>query len=252
MQMQLTNLHNRGMMPSVLVKEVKKAVHSPNFCQLFSAYQMACSFLDDTVKTFHVVFYVAQASAWLLFYTNTDIQYRGVFMLLLAHSLRDFSFSKLMEVYIEGNLENAEEFYPDLPDGQKLMQAEQDFYQYLHEVFFCMPSAVYAVWEEQGRYLSALRLEPYRDGLLLEALETEPSSRRQGYAEQLICAVQNHFRDQKMYSHVGKKNLPSLRVHEKCGFRRISEHAVYIDGSVNQRTCTLCWENGLALQPIFC
>ena len=77
MQMQLTNLHNRGMMPSVLVKEVKKAVHSPNFCQLFSAYQMACSFLDDTVKTFHVVFYVAQASAWAAFlykYLTSNIE----------------------------------------------------------------------------------------------------------------------------------------------------------------------------------
>ena len=85
-------------------------------------------------------------------------------MLILAQSIRDLSFSKLMGVYIEGNLENAEEFYPDLPEGQKLMQAEQDFYQYLNEVFFRTSGAVYAIWEEQGAYVSALRLEPYRDG----------------------------------------------------------------------------------------
>ena len=164
-------------------------------------------------------------------------------MLILAQSIRDLSFSKLMGVYIEGNLENAEEFYPDLTEGQKLMQAEQDFYQYLNEVFFRTSDAVYAIWEEQGTYVSALRLEPYRDGRLLEALETAPPSRRQGYAEKLIRAVQDQFPNQRIYSHVSKKNAASLRVHEKCGFRRISEYAAYIDGSVNQRACTLCWEN---------
>ena len=164
-------------------------------------------------------------------------------MLILARSIRDLSFSRLMEVYIEGNLENAEEFYPDLTDGQKLMQAEQDFYQYLNKVFFRTSDAVYAIWEEQGTYVSALRLEPYRDGLLLEAFETAPPSRRQGYAEKLIRAVQDQFPNQRIYSHVGNKNVPSLRIHEKCGFRRISEYAVYIDGSVNQRACSLCWEN---------
>ena len=164
-------------------------------------------------------------------------------MLILAQSIRDLSFSKLMGVYIEGNLENAEEFYPDLPEGQKLMQAEQDFYQYLNEVFFRTSGAVYAIWEAQGSYVSVLRLEPYRDGLLLEALETAPPSRRQGYAEKLIRAVQEQFSNQRIYSHVSKKNAASLQVHEKCGFRRISEYAVYIDGSVNRRACTLCWEN---------
>lgn len=164
-------------------------------------------------------------------------------MLILARSIRDLSFSRLMEVYIEGNLENAEEFYPDLTEGQKLMQAEQDFYQYLNKVFFRTSDAVYAIWEEQGTYVSALRLEPYRDGLLLEALETAPPSRRQGYAVELIRAVQEQFPNQRVYSHVSKKNAASLQVHEKCGFRRISEYAVYIDGSVNRRACTLCWEN---------
>ena len=164
-------------------------------------------------------------------------------MLILARSLRDFSFFKLMDVYIEGNMENAEECWPELDDGQKLLRAEQEFYQYLTDVFFRTPEAVYAIWEERGNYISALRLEPYRDGRLLEALETAPSRRRQGYGVQLIKAVQEQFPNQRIYSHVGKKNVASLRVHEKCGFRRISEYAVYIDGSVNRRACTLCWEN---------
>jgi len=75
-----------------------------------------------------------------------------------------------------------------------------------------------------GRYVSALRLEPYRDGLLLEALETAPEQRRKGFAAALIRAVQCFLEGKtKLYSHVDKRNLSSLKVHEKCGFRIVSE-----------------------------
>ena len=165
-------------------------------------------------------------------------------MLLVFEKLRDMSFSNLMAVYEEGNKENAEEFWPDLVEGQGLLRAEQEFYQYLREVFFPTEQARYYVWEEQGMYLSALRLEPYRDGMLLEALETHPDHRRKGYAVGLIRAVQEACPNLKIYSHVGKRNTASLKTHEKCGFRRISDQAVYADGSVNSRSYTLCWEEG--------
>ena len=163
-------------------------------------------------------------------------------MLHIFEKLRDLSFSGLMEVYEEGNRENAEEFWPDLDASQQMIRAEQEFYQYLREIFFPTDQARYYVWEEEGRYLSALRLEPYRDGMLLEALETHPQYRRKGYASRLIRAVQEVCPGMKIYSHVGKRNAPSLKTHESCGFRRISEQAVYADGSVNSRSCTLCWE----------
>lgn len=153
-------------------------------------------------------------------------------MLYLANTLSQLHFGKLMEVYIEGNLEKAEEV--------SLLQAEQDFYQYLHDCFFATPGAVYAVWTEENAYISALRLEPYKDGLLLEALETAPQYRRRGYAYQLIKAVLAAFPGQKIYSHISKGNAASLAVHEKCGFRKISDSAAYIDGSVNNRAVTLC------------
>ena len=160
-------------------------------------------------------------------------------MLYIARSLKELNFSQLMAVYAEGNAENAEDFYPDMSVSQRLLQAEQDFYQYLREGFFPVKTAYYALWVEAGEYVSALRIEPYKDGVLLEALETHPEHRCRGYAEKLVKAVLAGER--KVYSHVGKKNVPSLRVHEKCGFRRISEQAVYIDGSVNSRSCTLCY-----------
>ena len=159
-------------------------------------------------------------------------------MLHLARKMRELNFGQLMAVYEEGNRENAEIFFPDLSEGQKMIQAEQSFYQYLQEGFFSVPGAVYAMWVENGVYVSALRLEPYEDGLLLEALETTPSERRKGYAEQLIRAVQKEF-SQKIYSHVGKKNLASMAVHKKCGFQQMLDYAKYIDGSVVRTAVTL-------------
>lgn len=82
-----------------------------------------------------------------------------------------------MAVYVEGNEENAVDSYPDLTRDEGIKKAEQNFYQYLQNNFFCNEGVVYAIWEEDGQYISALRLEPYQDGLLLEALETKPSYR---------------------------------------------------------------------------
>ena len=164
-------------------------------------------------------------------------------MLIVARKLRELSFGKLMEVYQEGNLENGQIHYPDEPEDRQIALAEQDFYQYLKQVFFSVEGAVYCIWQDGGRYVSALRLEPYRDGLLLAALETHPQMRRKGYAAKLILEVMTYAKELSIYSHVSKKNTPSLRTHEKCGFKRILEYAVYADGSVNDRACTLCYEN---------
>lgn len=163
-------------------------------------------------------------------------------MLVIVRSLQELKFGQLMQVYEESNRENGAEFYPELPWNQQILQAEQDFYQYLRECFFGTNGAFYAVWEEKGSYVSTLRLEPYQDGLLLEALETAPAHRKRGYAAALIQAVLALPEIQKVYAHVHKKNTASLRTHESCGFHRILEYAVYIDGSVRNHSCTLCYE----------
>ena len=161
-------------------------------------------------------------------------------MLRIAKSLKELNFRTLMDVYMEGNLEKAEESALGLHQG--LLQAEQDFYQYLRECFFPVPDAVYAVWEENGQYISAVRFEPYRDGILLEALETAPEHRGKGYAAKLVCAALLQLQLQKVYSHVSKKNTASLALHERCGFVKVLDYAAYIDGSVNRNAVTLCWQ----------
>ena len=162
-------------------------------------------------------------------------------MLHLAKKYSELDFSRLMEVYEEGNRENGADLYPQLSEYQQVMRAEQDFSDYLREDFFKAEGAYYAIWEEGGTYRSALRLEPFQDGMLLEALETRPDCRGKGYATMLMMAVLS-METRKIYSHVSRKNIPSLRTHEKCGFRKILDHAVYIDGSVSANAVTLCKE----------
>jgi len=166
-------------------------------------------------------------------------------MLKLFSSLREIDTQQLMAVYIEGNRENGAENYPEDAEQTQIQKAEEDFISYLREDFFQKKDAVYAVWEIEKRYRAALRLEPYKDGLLLEALETAPEDRRRGYAFSLINAVLSILRGGKyriIYSHINKRNLPSLGVHKKCGFTKISDSATYVDGTVTQRSCTMCYK----------
>ncbi len=128
---------------------------------------------------------------------------------------------------------------------EKLMALYQEAgdQDYLLNVFFQTSGAILALWEQEGRYVSGLRLEPYRDGLLLAGLLTAPDQRRKGHARQLIQAVQEKLgAGGKLYSHVDKKNAASLAVHQKCGFRIIKDCARYLDGSVDLKCCTLLYE----------
>jgi hypothetical protein len=98
--------------------------------------------------------------------------------------------------------------------------------------FFTQKSAQYFVLEDGGSYVSALRIEQYKDGLLLCALETKPGCRCKGYAKHLVNAVLNYV-SAPVYSHISKKNKPSISVHLSCGFCKLHDGARFLDGSVN-------------------
>lgn len=166
-------------------------------------------------------------------------------MLKIIEKMCDLDSTQLMAVYSESNLENGRWRFPDLPEDEQIRKAESGFLTYLREDFFGQKNAIYAVWEVERQYRSALRIEPYRDGLLLEALETAPAERRKGYAESLVRAVLCYLQQTEftaVYSHVSKRNVQSLSVHRKCGFRRVSDTAAYIDGTVTNNACTLCYQ----------
>lgn len=164
-------------------------------------------------------------------------------MLNIFYSLQELDFDQLMQVYSETNRMNGRLNYKKCNEAQQLLYAEQDFYHYLRTEFFGERTSFYAVLACAERYISALRLEKFKDGLLLEALETAPERRGQGYATMLLrdvlnYAVKNGY--SRIYSHVHRHNRASLAVHTACGFTKILDHAVFIDGSVSWDTLTLC------------
>lgn len=244
---------------NTLTGPVEKAVETVNKCmntQLFSTVMVNVvrkipNFSTEKTKVgknmtdLRLPFHLGLTNVRVCGTLNKAIFLRRDFMLKLATRIRELNFYALMDVYREGNREIGAATYPHADEAEQLLQAEQDFYQYLVQCFFMVDGAVYAMWEENGKYLSALRLEPYADGLLLAALETALEYRRQGYACKLMQAVQDWLSQHgtiKVYSHVSRTNEASQRAHCNCGFRKILDYAVYADGSVLTGSDTYLFE----------
>ena len=162
-------------------------------------------------------------------------------MLKIYNCLADIDFRQLMDVYEEWNRINGKSVYGKFPANLQMLYSEQDFYAYLVE-FFREPSARYAVWIHDGRYVSALRLEAYNNGLLLNALETRLDTRNCGFAKMLIKSVLNDLRSKGsgvLYSHIQKNNAISIRAYLSCGFSVFSDSAVYLDGTIRPDSYSL-------------
>lgn len=145
-------------------------------------------------------------------------------MLIVARDVSELRVFTLAEVY---------DLY-SLDEGQ-------DFYAFLKEDFF--PNGICCVWEENGRYVAALRLQPWRDGWLLEGLQTHRDHRGKGYATRLVSAALETLKMEKVYSHIRRDNAPSIALHTACGFHKILDYATYLDGSVHPDSDTYVYEN---------
>ena len=165
-------------------------------------------------------------------------------MLKVISSLSDIDFRQLMNVYEQTNCLTAKREYPKLSENLQILYSEQDFYGFL-ELFFRTKNAEYCIWLVDGVYTSAVRVEPYQDGFILEALETALPERRKGYAKVLLQNVIVYLSSKgkgKLYSHVEKTNVASLKLHQECGFCIIADEAIYIDGTYHMDSYTLCLE----------
>lgn len=163
-------------------------------------------------------------------------------MLKIVKSIYELNTEQFLAVYDESLRKSEQELYREYSAVQQLKLGEDDLVAYLRDDFFRQRDAFCAFWIVDGVYTSGLRVEPYRDGVLLHALETAPAARKMGYAFSLVSAVSGYLRQEKciaVYSHIHKRNLPSLRLHKKCGFHQVSDTAVYIDGTVTQNSCTM-------------
>ena len=171
-------------------------------------------------------------------------------MLKIIKTMKDLDMKQIYSVYEESIALAGKQDYPNEVDGMRILLAEQDAYSSWLQ-FFRDPNAICALWTSDGTYRSALRLDRYRDGYLLNSLETVPAARGNGSATALINAVIQYLKVKqvhKVYSHIDKSNVASIAVHTSCGFKRISDHAVYLDGSVLRSSNTYLYE--IAQEPV--
>lgn len=144
-------------------------------------------------------------------------------MLLNVKELSQLESRKLMDVYEESNIDNIKYFFPECKnqeEGKK--KVEEGFLDYIESEFFKLDNSSYYVWEEDNIWLSAMRFYKIKEDLyFLEALETHPSYRKNGYAQKLICNVIEELKksgDFVLKSYVYPRNIASLKTHKKCGF----------------------------------
>lgn len=116
---------------------------------------------------------------------------------------------------------------------------------FLRYEFFRLPGAALYLWLEGHGAVCALRIEPWKDGCLVTALQTASGCENRGYATMLLQAVLAELGQQgrgRVYAHIRHGNGASIRVHEKCGFRRIADTARLLDGTVTSRLGTYEYE----------
>ncbi len=149
-------------------------------------------------------------------------------MLLKISDYNKIDQRKLMDVYSESNFENTDYFYPDEMNKEvAVSKVESGFLHFLKDEFYRHEKAAYWVFEEDGIWISALRTCEIQPGLYyLEALETRPDRRQKGYGYSLLSGVLEEMKmggSFRLCDCVDKQNTASLKTHEKCGFRIVSE-----------------------------
>lgn len=169
-------------------------------------------------------------------------------MLLQLHTIDSADQRRLMDIYAESNLKNTAYFYPELTDKEEAVRrVEHDFLRYLETDFLSSKEDVLLVWQEQGTWVSALRLYHMCERLYyIEALETRPDCRRRGYAARLLRATVELLKASgpfRLCDCVDKRNAASLATHKACGFVVVSDNGYdYLqdetdDGSYGMELC---------------
>ena len=163
-------------------------------------------------------------------------------MLLIAKHISQINMTQLAYVYKESNRRQANEFRDDRPEGLRLLDAEMDLYEYLCE-FLRDRNSFCAIWLENDRYVAAVRIEPFLDGMLLSGLETASAERGKGIAGRLLHEVVIFLAGhgyKKVYSHIARHNYSSVSVHVRNGFVKSLDYARCVDGSILRSMDTYC------------
>ena len=143
-------------------------------------------------------------------------------LLTFRHMTKEEMYRMVHNVYSEASYEIAKDKHPEMQDLSKAIQEEEQYFveKFLGK-FMSKDENTYYVWEENGEWVSALRLTKLDGFYFMEALETAPEHRGKGYASELIKALIQKFKEYEQVvirSNVRKTNIASLATHEKCGF----------------------------------
>lgn len=153
-------------------------------------------------------------------------------MIIIADKISKLELTKLTELYSDVIEKDRKRNYGRLSEYEGRLQAELDYYQYLRDVFFSETGGEFFVLEKDGRYITGVCIEPYKDGLLLNSLVTMPDARRKGFAEKLLNFALSRFSGLPVYVHIHIQNVSSRRLHEKVGFTLLYDYAYMLDGSI--------------------
>lgn len=161
-------------------------------------------------------------------------------MLLIAEHLVQIDMKMLAAVYEGSNRENALSCINGQFSNLRYLESQNDFYDYL-SYFLRDQNSFIAIWADNDQYCSAVRVEPYLDGVLFSGLETAPSERRKGYAMRLVQELIGYLKSRdvhRIYSHIKRDNANSISVHKHFGFNKSLDYAKCIDGSVSRNMDT--------------
>ena len=144
----------------------------------------------------------------------------------------------IRSIYTEGCRENAQWRHPKAEDLTDAIHEEEQFFLEFLGKFMPQERNRYYILEENGEWISALRLTHIENFYYLEALETAETHRQQGCAARLMGEVIALLRKRgsvELRSNVDKENTASLATHKKCGFVIAEENGInYISGTESE------------------
>lgn len=162
-------------------------------------------------------------------------------MLKIIRNIRDVDFQQLIPVYEESNIKYGIRNCPHGSIWEQLRLGEEFLRRDITD-FLANQEGILALWVADGCVKAALRLEPFYDGLLISCLETAPGARGKGVATRLISHVVEQYCNQKVYAHIHKNNIVSMKAHQKNGFVVVNDSARLLDGTVTNAYNTLIRE----------
>lgn len=169
-------------------------------------------------------------------------------MLLVLTTPEELDIPQILAIYRESSLENCRRMFPAETDAASLEQYEAGYAAFMREEFFAKPGRFWMVETADGLWASALRLLPFEEvnTWKIEALETHPDHRRQGYGVRLLADTIQYLEktcgEITLLSDVGKRNAASLQTHLRGGFVREKEIWTE-DGETTDRRCTMAYRS---------